>query len=92
MKISEEIRARMQMLVERGVAVSAIAHAAGISQPSLHYFMHGKATLNLNTVDKLAEHLGIEIEHMDGFDPYQYPLDSRRVRHAPRRGKPRGVA
>jgi plasmid maintenance system antidote protein VapI len=46
-----------------GKTVNAIAVEAGVPQPVLYRFVRGERDLTLTTVQKLADHFGMELRH-----------------------------
>jgi hypothetical protein len=57
MSISETLR---QAVRASGLPVRAVALAAGVPQPRLHYFLQGKGLTSGNT-DRLADYFGLEL-------------------------------
>lgn len=61
--ISEALR---QIILESGLTEIEIERATGVSNANLNRFMRGKRGLSLATVDKLAEHFGLELVKRKG--------------------------
>lgn len=55
---SEQLRAALK---ECGQTRYAVSKATGISQPTLSRFVNGERGLPLKTIDRLCEHLGLEL-------------------------------
>lgn len=56
--ISDQLR---DAVANSGMSVYAVAKGAGISEPSLHRFMHGTRGLTLETAEKLAEYFSMHL-------------------------------
>ena len=54
--ITEQLKAA---ITDHGLNVNQLAKETGIAQPILHRFMSGERDLKLETVDRLAAHLGL---------------------------------
>jgi transcriptional regulator with XRE-family HTH domain len=48
-------------ITSSGMTVSDVALRAGVTHASLSYFLHGKRSLRLPTVEKLADFFGMEL-------------------------------
>jgi transcriptional regulator with XRE-family HTH domain len=58
MKVSDQIR---RITEQCGESRYAIAKATGIAESALSRFLAGKRGLSSNSLDKLGEHLGLEV-------------------------------
>jgi hypothetical protein len=58
MKLSDQIR---RAVVDAKLSRYAIYKATGIDQGSLSKFVHGKSGLSLDSIDRLADLLGLSI-------------------------------
>ena len=58
LSFSDQVRAAIQDADETYLAISK---AAKVPQPNLSRFMHGKSGLSMQSLDRLAEHLGLQI-------------------------------
>jgi plasmid maintenance system antidote protein VapI len=55
-----------QSILTCGQSVHAVARAVGVSQPCLHYFVHGESTLTLRTAQKLMDYFRFEVRPKAG--------------------------
>lgn len=46
---------------EKGITINALAEAVGVAQPTLSRIINGKQTPALDTLDKIAGALGVEV-------------------------------
>lgn len=63
LKLSQQIRRHVR---ECGLSVYAISQSSGVSQSVLSRFLAGERSPTLDTVDKLAEVLGLELRPRKG--------------------------
>jgi hypothetical protein len=54
---------------DSGMPLPKLAHAVGISTPSLTRFMRGERSLSLPAVEKLMQHLGLVVVTPEGARP-----------------------
>lgn len=74
-----------------GLKVTAAAKKAGISFPSFHAALIGKATPNARSVDKYAKFLGISAEEvMSAAGKKAAPIKAAKKGKPGRRGRPPG--
>ena len=57
--IAETIK---QAIADSGLTYTELQRATGVKRASILRFMRGDQTLRLDIADRLAEHLGIEVE------------------------------
>jgi plasmid maintenance system antidote protein VapI len=50
-----------KMIRDSGKTVNAVAVESGIAQPVLYRFVTGERDLTLSTVQRLADHFGLEL-------------------------------
>ncbi|MHB8956260.1 MAG: helix-turn-helix domain-containing protein [Pirellulaceae bacterium] len=59
-----------QIIAEENYPISVLAVAAGLPQPLLSSFLNGETSLNGESLDKLAEYLGVEPKQVIRWDEY----------------------
>lgn len=63
MKAPKPITAALKAAIEgSGQSQNSIAQACEINQANLNAFMHGRRSLSLETAEKVAAHLGLELK------------------------------
>jgi predicted transcriptional regulator len=60
-KVSEQLRAAIAEAADAGLTRYRIAKETGVSQAALSRFVNGKQGLDLASVDRLAEFLGLAL-------------------------------
>lgn len=64
------LRRLRDILKDRGLTLKAFSEISGISQPNLSNYINGNISPTLDTLDKIAKSLGLEVQ--DLFPPREH--------------------